>query len=393
MRLRRHWLVLAWLGAVIPAGVGELQRYETEHYVLYTDLDEAGVREAKVRLGLMVQLYTHKTKEFSRPLRGKLPCYLITERDEYVEATGAPNSAGLYVPGRKARLYAHIDPLRPARGWKTLQHEGFHQFADQVMGHRLPVWVNEGLAEYFEEAIFAGDRFVEGVLPHGRIMRMKRLLEEGQALSLETLLTRSRKEWNLTMGHAQAASTQYLQAWSLVHFLGVARDGRYQRDFARYIQDVTGGKPPLEAWKQHFRDTDRIERQWRKYWRELPPEVAVGSYLEANVAIMTNFLARSYAAGRRYRTATDFLFAVEGGATPQPASQWLPPGLGQEHARLARQLGRWVLRESDDFVELTCHADGGWVGRGRFTVGNGRVQQLGVAIEADGAARRFERYR
>ena len=42
--------------------------------------------------------------------------------------------------------------------WHTVQHEGFHQFAHAVIGGDIPTWLNEGLAEYFGEALFTGGR-------------------------------------------------------------------------------------------------------------------------------------------------------------------------------------------------------------------------------------------
>ena len=62
-----------------------------------------------------------------------------------------------------------------ARTWHTVQHEGFHQFAHVVIRGDLPIWVNEGLAEYFGEAVFTGDGFVSGVIPPTAMTGIRRL--------------------------------------------------------------------------------------------------------------------------------------------------------------------------------------------------------------------------
>ena len=34
--------------------------------------------------------------------------------------------------------------------WQVLAHEGFHQFLGYELGREIPVWLNEGMAQYFE---------------------------------------------------------------------------------------------------------------------------------------------------------------------------------------------------------------------------------------------------
>ena len=41
--------------------------------------------------------------------------------------------------------------------WHVAQHEGFHQFAWSRFAEDLPVWVNEGMAEFFGESVIVGD--------------------------------------------------------------------------------------------------------------------------------------------------------------------------------------------------------------------------------------------
>jgi hypothetical protein len=393
-RLSVPALLVMLAGTSARAADIDLPRYETDHYILYTDLDEEGVREARLRLNLMVQLYQSKTEEFAGKLRGKLPFYLFTDRAEYVRVTGMPNSAGVYMRrGDDSRLMAYINPQNFASGWSTVQHEGFHQFVDQVIGGEIPLWANEGMAEYFEEVIFAGDRFVEGVVHWGRLRRLKRAIENRDYFPFEEFIQRTGKDWHQAMGHGQARGTQYLQAWSMVHFLAVSQNGKYQREFGRFIKAVAGGQPVEDAWGRSFRNTDRLEREWAQYWLAFPEELAIGTYIEANLAIMTNFLARAMAVGQEFDSPQDFFYKLEGGVTGQPASQWLPPRLGKEHAANARAIGEWVIRRERGYVELRVHTDGGWVGRGRFKIGRGQVRDLILQVEAKGAARRFERYR
>ena len=91
-----------------------------------------------------------------------------------------PGSAGVYMRSDgEPRLMGVAGELENAFTWHLIQHEGFHQFAAAVIGGDRPVWVNEGLAEYFGEAIFTGDGFIAGIIPQWRLKRIRAELSAG----------------------------------------------------------------------------------------------------------------------------------------------------------------------------------------------------------------------
>ena len=66
-----------------------------------------------------------------------------------------------------------------------LQHEGFHQFAFNHIGEALPTWINEGLAQYFEDAIIVGDKMTTGLANARRVEQVKQALEDGRAMDFK----------------------------------------------------------------------------------------------------------------------------------------------------------------------------------------------------------------
>src|SRR5208282_5455503 len=62
---------------------------------------------------------------------------------------------------------------------RTLQHEAFHQFASVAIGKNLPTWINEGLAQVFEEGIWTGDGFILGQVPPRRLRQLRKDMDGG----------------------------------------------------------------------------------------------------------------------------------------------------------------------------------------------------------------------
>ena len=126
-----------------------LPRYETKYYILYTDIPPQKAQEVALRMSKMAEEYHNRTRDFAGVISTKFPFYLYRRYDDYVAAGGLKGTAGLF---NGSALFAVAGERLDDRTWHVIQHEGFHQFAAAVIGGERPMWLNEGLAEYFGEA-------------------------------------------------------------------------------------------------------------------------------------------------------------------------------------------------------------------------------------------------
>lgn len=166
-------LVFVWsFGAsdIYGAAPKNMKRIRAKYHIIYTDMPRAMIYEATSRLNTMAEQYNQRTKGFGGQITRRLPFYMFSNYQDYLTSVGqwAQGSVGIYSPSEK-KLKAAVDTSKftERQIWHTIQHEGWHQFADMVVGkskHQLPVWLNESLAEYFGEAIWTGDRLVCGVI-------------------------------------------------------------------------------------------------------------------------------------------------------------------------------------------------------------------------------------
>lgn len=261
--------------AAAPPNMREL---ETRHYRIHTDLDFELANDLAGRLDAMYEAYSWRLRLFREDGR-ELPrfeVYLYNDPADYLALTGQrmKHTGGVFMSGRN--LLASFlktqgrDALR-----RTLQHEAFHQFAHSVISPNMPVWLNEGLAQVFEEAVWNGSNFGLEQIPPRRIRQMQDDLKQKRLVKFETLLGLSPMEWSnrLETDHTTGA-TQYNQAWAMTYFLINARDEsgafRYRQRLLKMLETLHDGADPDGAFRQAFgQNIEGFEKRFVEYARQM----------------------------------------------------------------------------------------------------------------------------
>ncbi len=353
--------------------------YQSKYYVIHTDLGIDAVRESALRLTVMAEEYHRRTKGFGGTIRRKLAFRLYSKASDYYAAGGPDGSLGVFTG---ASLMAVAGEQVGAGAWHIIQHEGFHQFARYAIRANLPVWVNEGLADYFAEGLFTGDGFVVGVVPPHRLRKLKQSIAAGKLKSLREMMQIGQREWNDEM-----ALANYDQAWSMIHFLVHAEDGKYVKRLSRFINDLRRMRHE-QAWMRSFgRNIKGFEKKWRDYWLALPDDPTADRYARAAVATLTSFLARAAGGGKTFDDAAAFLQAGARGEIETDKSDWLPPSLLRRTAIQARRFGRWSIDKTEGgqpAVVLT-RPDGGRL-TGTYVRTDGKVRRVKVDLVTPSAA-------
>ena len=401
--------VAGLLLAAAPAARGaakpinpRLKPHRTRYYVIYTDLGQDDVREAAARMTAMAEEYRRRTRGFAGTIRSRMTFCLFSRPEDYRRAGGLPGSAGMYSPRRRLLM------ARATRGasedlWRRVQHEAFHQFVHLVIRGRIPIWVNEGMAEYFGHGIWTGDGFVTGVIPPARLERLKRHIKADRLVSFEEMLAMTGDQWidavadsaddansgdkedkgrkgGLDPTTRRSAQVNYDQAWSMVHFLVHAEDGRYRKAFSAFINDVSRGSDWKGAFDRRFgANLEAFEKRYRQWWLAQDQHPTWPLYTKAVVATMTSFLARAASQGQTFRTVEEFFDAAEAGRLECNAAQWLPPTLLRLMLMRARSYRGWSLETTGRWPKLVKRS----VARtftGTFTCTRGRASNVQVTI-------------
>jgi hypothetical protein len=227
-----------------------------------------------------------------------------------------------------------------AATWHVVQHEGFHQYAHERIGP-LPIWVEEGLADYFGEAIFTGDRFIFGIIPPWRLQRVQQMIRGNRYRPMEDIMGYGYEDWNRDI-----TIENYDQAWSMVQFLAQGKEGKLQKPFEDYVRQVSHGRAAKQAWRETFGPIQDFQEAWRQYWIKQDDAPSAELYTRAAAEIFASFLARAQERGQRFDTFGDFEKAAGKGELRCRDDLWLPPGLLKEtlEAQLESQT-RWELQK------------------------------------------------
>ena len=273
-----HTLLLLLLLLVVfsPASAQfeDVKAVNSRFYTIHTDLSREEVGPIAAHMDAIFQQYTQRFAGFRSRRRGSMPLYLFKERDTYLAfmqrvGIDASGSGGMFFVMPDAQGLATWTDGRGRRElYEVLQHEGFHQFAYDYIGPALPVWVNEGIAQYYEDAIIVGSRMKMGLANARRIDLVKRAIENSGTIPVQELTTMTGNVWAAALrGNPERASLQYAQSWSIVYFLIHAEDGKYQSAFIRYLNLVSNGRNTDTAFAQAFgtSDTTAMQARWLEF--------------------------------------------------------------------------------------------------------------------------------
>ncbi|HEX3869719.1 MAG TPA: DUF1570 domain-containing protein, partial [Pirellulales bacterium] len=149
-------------------------------------------------------------------------------------------------------------PLALKQAVSTVAHEGVHQILENIgVQQRLsrwPMWISEGIAEFFAPTDISSDVRWKGIgtVNDLRMAELEHYIKTGQG-KFEPGTT-----MRVTARATELTSTGYASAWALTHFLAQKRP----KDFLEFMQEVSQRKPLEEfrpdddgaLFERHFGD-------------------------------------------------------------------------------------------------------------------------------------------
>jgi tetratricopeptide (TPR) repeat protein len=204
-------------------------------------------------------------------------------------AKGQMELAGYFQSGPEQnyillRLDAHQE-----HPFATVYHEYTH-FAFSSAQEWLPLWLNEGMAEFFQNTdihdkdVDLGQPSADNVL----------YLRQNRLIPLPVLFA---VDHNSPYYHDEnKGSVFYAESWALVHYLEVTDHQTHQQRISAYAVLLSQGKDPVTAAATAFGDLAHLQRELEMYIREssfryfrtpTPPAPDVASFQVATVSVST----------------------------------------------------------------------------------------------------------
>lgn len=154
---------------------------------------------------------------------------------------------------------------------KLLYHEAFHAFLRNFLfaeheARMVPLWLNEGMAQFFENAFLEGNTLLIGNMDSQRIGLLKGYIRDGKVIPMSQFLVADSSQFLVRdMTDLENSTIHYLQSWAIVYFLSKRYDLSQGNFFAGYVQELSAKADPVQAFckltQQTVTDFDRAWQQ------------------------------------------------------------------------------------------------------------------------------------
>jgi hypothetical protein len=303
------WVIVFTCCALASAAEPHLREFSSKHYHFHTNLPADLTDDLARRMDGMYGEYAKLLKEFDAPKDADaLPVYLFATQQEYAQFTSAPrNSSGIFVMRRGGRgfLASFLDAQGRDGLRRTLQHEAFHQFAYLAIGENIPVWLNEGIAQIFEEAIWTGDEFKLGQVSPRRVLQLQHDLNDRTTPDLKTFTTITPRQWSAVVDRdADKAATYYSQAWALAQFLIQNGNDDDRQRVIGLLKHLRASDAPADAWAASFPDAVALQRRFTAWASRLRP--SPGATLIQRQQFLADMLQDLKGSGKTFTSMATF---------------------------------------------------------------------------------------
>ena len=173
------------------------------------------------------------------------------------------NVSGYFQPGEDVNyITLTSEKSSDEQPYRTIFHEYVHLLVENTMGAAVPLWFNEGLAEYYSTFdVQDGDRkVILGDLVDNHVL----YLRENKLLPLRTLFAVDYKSPYYNEGNKM--NIFYSESWMLMHYL-LQGEGQKRRPQLGRFMDLLGSKVPIaEAFQKAFETSlESFEKSFKSY--------------------------------------------------------------------------------------------------------------------------------
>jgi hypothetical protein len=168
---------------------------------------------------------------------------------------------GVFLQGRHVNYIAIVNG-RDDEPQRVIMHEFAHLLVANT-GLEVPLWLHEGLAEYYSTLVLSetGEAALVGRFIQDHLNRLNRT----KLLTLAEMLGVG--PGSPLYNEDSRRSVFYAQSWALAHML-MNGEPRRGKELGQYLEHLSSGRPAAEAWTAAFGTAD-IMAELERYIRRL----------------------------------------------------------------------------------------------------------------------------
>src|SRR6185369_474229 len=218
----------------------------TKNFLLIGNAGEKDIRKVGLKLEQFREVFTRlfPKMRFNTPV----PTTVVVFKSDssYAPFKPGPNIAGYFQPGPDVNYITLTTEVRGQQDpFSVIFHEYTHLLVENTF-KEIPLWFNEGLAEYYSTFSITDDQKITLGAPIGNHVF---LLRESKMLPLRTLLEVDHKSPYYNEKNKQGIF--YAQSWALMHYLIIGKEGKVEQ-LSKFIELVGAQMPLDQAFQQAF---------------------------------------------------------------------------------------------------------------------------------------------
>ena len=258
------------------------------HFTVAGNAGEKDLRKICDQFELFRSMFKHAFPSFS--VEPGTPIEIIAAKNEATmkellpeqyEVKGHTHFVGLYQPG-PTKVYVILQMnVEGENPYHVLYHEYTHTLIHLNFIH-VPLWLDEGVAEYLGNASLGNKEVRIGLVPEGHLY----VLQQNRLLPLETLFAvdHSSPYYN----EANRTSVFYAESWALVHYLMLDQRARQEHLLGKFLEAMTQTGDQVAAARVTFGDLKKFGNALENYAR-------AGSFFNGIIKPPTDALDKNYA--------------------------------------------------------------------------------------------------
>jgi len=236
----------------------------SKNFFLVGNASEKEIRQVATRLEQFREVFS---RLFTRTnLTSPVPTTVIVFKTDksYAPFKPNPNLAGYFQPGPDVNYITLTTEARDGgqSPFNIIFHEYTHLLVNNNSGN-VPIWFNEGLAEYYSTVTVTDDQKFELGRP---ISNHVYLLREKKMLPLKTLFQVDHKSPYYNERDKQ--SVFYAQSWALMHYLILGKNAQRVTKITKFLDSLSANVPMEQAFQQAFElSFEQMEKELSQYIR------------------------------------------------------------------------------------------------------------------------------
>jgi tetratricopeptide (TPR) repeat protein len=268
----------------------------TKNFLLIGNAGEKDIRKVGLKLEQFREVFTRlfPKMRFNTPV----PTTVIVFKDvsSYGPFRPSPNIAGYFQPGPDVN---YITLITESRGQQDPFSVIFHEYTHLLLQNtfkEIPLWFNEGLAEYYSTFKISDDQKITLGAPIGNhVFRLR----ESQMLPLRTLFEVDHKSPHYNETEKQGIF--YAQSWALMHYLIIGKEGKVEQ-LSKFIELLGARVAVDQAFQQAFGTSFEVmEKELREYVKKDRYNILTGHFehkleldTEAAATVLTEAETQAY---------------------------------------------------------------------------------------------------